>query len=196
MPPDAMIRPRSRSTSRLDRGDLEGRDALPGQARQRRRDQDPRRTVAPALPHGEASADIERDDDSPGSKCLHEVSRETRSAESCRPDHDPARAGGEGRRDSRPVAQPARHLARRPLADRRQDLPNHLALALAAAPGSVEIDEVEPARAGRHETAGDLDRILAEDGLRGEVTAQQPDHPAAAQVDCRQDLEVPRPRPD
>ena len=57
-------------------------------------------------------------------------------------------------------------------------------------PRPVEVDHVEPARAGRGEPLRHRDRIVAVRGLALEVALAQADDSAAAQVDRRQDLEA------
>ena len=68
-------------------------------------------------------------------------------------------------------------------------------------PGSsaIEIDDVDPARAGRANASTTATRVVAVHRLAGEVPLDEPNHPSAAQVDRRQELEwslaLPRPRP-
>ena len=60
-------------------------------------------------------------------------------------------------------------------------------------PGSsaIEIDDVDPVRAGPGERVDHRDRVVAVHRLAGEVPLDEPNHPSAAQVDRRQELEWP-----
>src|SRR5581483_5321716 len=96
-------------------------------------------------------------------------------------DHDPGDAGVDepfGRLD-RPDAAAGLHAA----ADAAGDGGHVLQVAGLAAAGGVEVDDVDPAGAGRLEGAGHGDRVLGVDGLGGVVAPQQPDGPSGPQVD-------------
>ncbi len=56
-------------------------------------------------------------------------------------------------------------------------------------PRPVEVHDVDPRRPGIGELARDLARVCAVGGLAAEVTLAQADHPPAAEVDRRQQLE-------
>jgi hypothetical protein len=102
-----------------------------------------------------------------------------------RPQHDARRARLDHRLDGRRVAHPAAHLHRD--ADRRTDRRDQRRLDRTAGTRTVEIDDVEPARAQRLPAARDAHRIVAVDGLAREVALGEAHAATAAQVDGRVD---------
>src|SRR2546425_69908 len=82
---------------------------------------------------------------------------------------------------SRAGPRPAADLDRD--GDRRADRPHEVRLHGPADTRAVEIDDVQPPRAGRLEAAGDRDGIVAVHGLAIELPLHQPHTTPPAQID-------------
>ena len=85
------------------------------------------------------------------------------------------------RRLDAPHATPGLHLARH----RRADRLDHAQIGALTGTRGVEIDDVDPLRAGGLELARDPNRVVVVDGLRVEVALVEPDALPVAQVDRR-----------
>ena len=69
--------------------------------------------------------------------------------------------------------------------DRRRDLADDIQVAPAAVPGAIQVDDVEPASAGRREPAGERNRIFLEAADLVEISLTETGGPAGEQVDSR-----------
>ena len=69
--------------------------------------------------------------------------------------------------------------------DRGANAGNRLDVDRPAGEGAVEIDDVQPLRAGRRPAPRGFSGIVVEDGLASEIALDQTDAAAAADVDCR-----------
>ena len=76
-------------------------------------------------------------------------------------------------------------------ADRRCDRSDHRPVDRVAGTSRVEVDHVDPGRAGIGEDPGLGDGIVAVDGLLGEVTLVEADALAATEVDGREQIHPP-----
>ena len=108
-----------------------------------------------------------------------------RRANGDRADHDASRTRGEHRGDRVHVAQAAADLHR----DRHgtADLAHQMRLQRPASARAVEVDDVQPRRAGRGPGSRDRDGIVAVHRLPVELALHEPDAAATAQVDRRID---------
>ncbi len=88
------------------------------------------------------------------------------------------------------VAQATGDLTARPIPYRVDDPGDDLRLPASAVARTVQIDDVDPGRAGLHEARGNRDRVRPVDGFAGEVAFRQADDLASAQVDGGQQLEL------
>jgi hypothetical protein len=118
----------------------------------------------------------------------HEVRSERRLLECPRPDDDAVRARGESGRHVLGGPQAAGDLD--PGRGRSGDGLDGRELDRPPRPRPVKIDDVEPPRTGRRESAGDCDGVVAVVRFPLEVALDQSDDPPGPQVDRWQDLEA------
>ena len=97
----------------------------------------------------------------------------------------PSKAG----RDIALRPKPAADLNEHPLPNRSDDPTNDLGLRRTPAACAIEVDDMQPGRARRHEPAGQRDGIVGVRGLACEVALAQAYHPAITEVDRGQKIE-------
>ncbi len=131
----------------VDGGHLEHADALVRQAVQRVRHGDADRARDPALPDGQAVANVERDGDPPGPEMPYEPSGERRVAQRGRPHHGASGAGPEARLHGALVAQAACDLDPCALPHPGDDRGHEIGLPGARIARAIEVDDVQPAGA-------------------------------------------------
>ena len=106
--------------------------------------------------------------------------------------HDARRAGGERDLDRLGRVEAAGELERR--RDARGDRADRVGVHRGAAPGAVEVDEVDERRAEAHEVLGDPLRPVGRCADAGRDAGPEHDpRPAALEVDRRDDLHEPLP---
>ena len=110
---------------------------------------------SPALADRLAGPDIEGDDDPPGAMPSDEAPDEGRLLECGGPDHDPLGTRVQDGRDARLVAEAATDLDAHPAADLGDDRRHDGRLPRLPGAGPVEIDHVQPGRAGVGEGPSD-----------------------------------------
>ena len=205
MPPEAMIVPESRrhqsfverevraaqKAIAVDRGHLEGLDALIGQAADGVDGVHASVRLGPAVTDGSAVTDVDGDSDPCGPVYRHQLAGERRGRQGRGPDDRPGRPALDDLGHGPGIAQAARDLDPNTLPDCRGDGRDDRAMRRDAGPGGVEIDDVQPRRARRRELERGRDRIRVVCGLPVEVALGEPDHASPTQVDRRQDVEGP-----
>ena len=203
IPPDAMIGAEAEADDALVQGEiraleksvtvdgshLEGLDADVGQPFDRHGGVDGRRVDGPAVTDGLAVPHVDRDNDAPGSVRRDEATGEGRVPEGGGPDDDPGRSGLQGIGDGALVPEATGHLDLGQPTDRLDDRSDHLTVRRHAGPRAIEVDHVDPPRAGQREPDGDVDRIGVVGRLPVEVALAQSNDAPTPKVDRRQDVE-------
>ena len=138
---------------------------------------------------GQPVADVEGDRDSFRAVARHQAPGQARVGEDGRPDHRARGARPQRALDSALVSQAPGDLDAGPLPHPGHDGGDHLELARCRIAGSIEVHDVQPARAGVGEAHGNLDRVVPVDRLPVEVAPQEPHDAAAPQVDGGQQVE-------